>query len=152
MKIKDIIESIELSFDGYSKTIEVQGRNYVTCRGQYLAIAVSTPFELYDYPLDVDDSYIEIDSMKGTIDRVLTICIESIDIMTGQVIVRIVSDEFQAAEITECSDKNYSLAEITEDVNKAFANNDLLHGEEGLEVSVNIDKRFIIDQLTETQF
>lgn len=145
MKIKDIIESVELSFDGYSKVIEVQGRNYVTCRGQYLAIAVSTPFELYDYSLDIDDSYIEIDSMKGDIDRTITICIESIDIMTGQVIARIVSDEFQAAEITECSDKNYSLAEITEDINKAFANNDLLHGEEGLEITVNIDKRFIID-------
>lgn len=145
MKIKDIIESIEVSFDGYSNTIEVQGRNYVTCRGQYLAIAVSTPFELYDYPLEINDSYVEIDSMKGSIDRVLTICIESIDIITSQVIARIASDEFQAAEITECSDKNYSLAEITDDVNKAFANNDLLHGEEGLEITVNIDKRSIID-------
>ena len=145
MKIKDIIESVELSFDGYSSTIEVQGRNYVTCRGQYLAIDVSTPFELYDYPLEINDSYVEIDSMKGSIDRVLTICIESIDIITGQVIARIASDVFQAAEISECSDKNYSLAEITNDVNKAFANNDLLHGEEGLEITVNVDKRFIID-------
>ena len=75
MKIKDIIESVELSFDGYSNTIEVQGRNYVTCRGQYLAIAVSTPFELYDYPLEINDSYVEIDSMNGSFDRVLTICI-----------------------------------------------------------------------------
>lgn len=145
MKIKDIIESIEVSFDGYSNTIEVQSRNYVTCRGQYLAIAVSTPFELYDYPLEINDSYVEIDSMKGTIDRVLTVCIESIDIITGQVIARIVSDEFQAAEITECSDQNYSLDKITDDVNKAFVNNDLLHGEEGLEVTVNLDKSFIIE-------
>ena len=65
--------------------------------------------------------------------------------MSGQVIARITSDVFRSAEITECSAQNHTLDEINKDVNKAFANDDLLHGEEGLEVKVNIAKEFILD-------
>ena len=145
MRINDIIESIELSFDNYSDVIEVQGRDDVKCNGRYLSFDASTPFDLYDFPFETDTGYDDIDYMKGTIDRTITICIESIDIMTGQVIARITSDVFQAAEITECSAQNHTLEEINKDVNKAFANDDLLHGEEGLEVKVNIAKEFVLE-------
>lgn len=145
MKINDIIESIELSFDDYSEVIEVQGHDYVQCNGRYLSFDASTPFDLYDYPFWTSEGYWEIDYMKGTIDRTITICIESIDIMSGQVIARITSDVFQAAEIDECSDSKYSLTDINKDVNESFADGDLLHGEEGLEIKVNIDKSFILE-------
>ena len=145
MRINDIIESIELSFDNYSDVIEVQGRDDVKCNGRYLTFDATTPFDLYDFPFETDIGYDDIDYMKGSIDRTITICIESIDIMTGQVIARITSDVFQAAEITECSAQNHTLEEIDKDVNKAFADGDLLHGEESLEIRVNIDKSFILE-------
>lgn len=145
MKTTDMIDSIELSFEGYSEFIEVRGHDNVRSDGRYLSIDASTPFDLYDYPLAINGRDVEIESMKGTIDRTINICLDSVDTMTGQVIVRIMSDEFQSAEITECSDTNYSLAEITDAVNKAFLNNDLLHGEEGLEVTVNIAKEYILE-------
>lgn len=145
MRINEIIESIELSFDNYSEVIRVQGHDDVKCNGRYLSFDASTPFDLYDYPFYTGEGYWEIDYMKGTIDRTITICVESIDIMSGQVIARIISDVFQAAEITECSDSKYSLTDINKDVNESFADGDLLHGEEGLEVKVNIAKEFILE-------
>lgn len=145
MRINEMIESIELSFDNYSDVIEVQGNDAVKCNGRYLTFDTRTPFDLYDFPFETDTGYDDIDYMKGTIDRTITICIESIDIMSGQVSARITSDVFQSAEITECSDSKYSLTDINKDVNESFADGDLLHGEEGLEVKVNIAKEFILE-------
>ena len=94
MRINEIIESIEIAFDNYSEVIEVQGNDAVKCNGRYLSFDASTPFDLYDYPFYTGEGYWEIDYMKGEIDRTITICIESIDIMSGQVIARITSDVF----------------------------------------------------------
>lgn len=145
MKTTDIIESIELSFDDYSEIIEIKGNDDVKCNGQYITIDVTTPFSDCDYPFWTGEDYEEIDYIKGYIDRTLNLEIGAVNITSGHANVRIISDVFQAAEITECSDPRRSLDEVTKAVNKDFVDGELLHGEEGLEVKVNIAKEFILE-------
>ena len=146
MRLTDVIESIELSFDDYySEIIEIKGNDDVRCNGQHMTIDVTTPFSDCDYPYWTGDDYEEIDYIKGEIDRTLNLEIGEIDFTSGHANVRIISDVFQAAEITECSDPRRSLDDVTKAVNEDFANGDLLHGAEGLEVKVNIAKEFILE-------
>lgn len=145
MRINDIIESIELSFDDYSEVIEIKGNDNVKCDGQRITLDVTTPFSDCDYPFWTGSDYEEIDYIKGYIARTLNLEIGAVNLTDGRANVRIISDVFQLAEITECSDPRRSLDEVTKAVNEDFANSDLLHGEEGLEVKVNIAKEFILE-------
>ena len=137
MRITDLIESVDFEFPGYSETVQIRGNDNVRYNNKTLFIDITTPFELTEYFNRIDGREVEIEEIRGEIARTIEIKLKFVDVLNGYSDFEYL-DIFKAANISECSDPSFSLAKITEEINADFLSSDLLHGEEGLEIFVNL--------------
>lgn len=137
MKLIDLIENIELSFPKYSATFETKDNNRISVGKNFVMFDATTPLDLEDYPMLINDNEVVINEIRGSINRTIKIEFKFIDILNGYSDF-VVHNMAQSVEIEECFDPRIDLRDLSREIESSILDGKLSHDVESLEVYVNI--------------